>query len=281
VPWDGHAGPPSLASALLRFRRVTPTINDVRGLPVPGVRAVPQGPIQSPSAARFQMLLEKLRATGSGHPTPPGASRPPTAPSGIRQRRILPHADAGRGPRATSTAHAKRALAASIRHAAAKAGVHPALSVAVARAESSLNPAARSADGKSRGTFQVLPSTAAEMRRKIAAGTVERPPGTDDVALGVGYLRYLHDLFGRDAQLGHGLRTVAVGDPAERERFAVAAFNAGEGSVARAQARAVATGGDPTRFADVRRFLPVGTQGYVERVVSYAREEAVPETVEV
>src|SRR5262249_37734999 len=100
------------------------------------------------------------------------------------------------------------------------------------------------------------------------------------VALGVGYLRYLHDLFGRNAQLGHGLRTIAVADPSERERFAVAAFNAGEGTVARAQARAAGAGGDPPRFAGVGRFLPSTTQGYVERVAAYAAEES-PTTVEV
>jgi len=104
--------------------------------------------------------------------------------------------------------------------------------------------------------------------------------GSDDVALGVGYLRYLHDLFGRDARHGRGLHTIAVGDESERQRFAVAAFNAGEGTVARAQARAAAGGADPTRFADVRRFLPSTTQGYVERVVGYAREDLgeLPET---
>jgi soluble lytic murein transglycosylase-like protein len=172
-----------------------------------------------------------------------------------------------------AAANARHELAASIRRAAATAGIAPALSVAVARAESSLDPTARSPDGKSTGTFQVLPSTAAEMRRKIAAGTVTRPAGNDDVALGVGYLRYLHDLFGRNARLARGLSTVAVADARERELFAVAAFNAGEGTVARAQARTAAAGGDPTRFADVRAFLPHGTQGYVARVAAYAREE--------
>src|SRR5262249_57481866 len=111
-------------------------------------------------------------------------------------------------------------------------GGEPALSVAVARAESSLNPAARSADGASVGTFQVLPSTAAEMRRKFRAGVVERPQGSDDVALGVGYLRYLHDVFGRGARLGHGPATVAVVDPAQRQPFSPAAFNAGQGPAA-------------------------------------------------
>ena len=45
-------------------------------------------------------------------------------------------------------------------------------------------------------------ATAAEMRRKIAAGTIARPAGTDDVALGVGYLRYLHGVFARSTKEG-------------------------------------------------------------------------------
>jgi membrane-bound lytic murein transglycosylase MltF len=168
----------------------------------------------------------------------------------------------------------RAALKVAIRHASAAAAVDPALSIAVARAESSLNPQARSSDGLSVGTFQVTHATAAEMRRKIAAGRVVRPPGTDDVALGVGYLRYLDDLFAKRARLGGGLETVPVADGSERRLFAVAAFNAGEGRVARAQARAVAAGGDPTRFADVRGFLPTITRGYVDRVAGYQREEA-------
>jgi membrane-bound lytic murein transglycosylase MltF len=169
---------------------------------------------------------------------------------------------------------AKQRLVDAIQTASAHAGVDPSLSVAVARAESSLNPKARSADGLSVGTFQVTHDTAAEMHRKIARGAVERPPGSDDVALGVGYLRYLHDLFGREAKLGRGLSTVPIDDGGERRLFAVAAFNAGEGRVAQAQQKAEQAGLDPTRFAHVKPFLPRITQGYVERVRGYAREEA-------
>ena len=235
---------------------MTPTIRDVRGVPVPGVSGVPAHP--PAGTARFRDMLHGL--------LPPKAPAPHT-PIPAPAPRVPP-------PRPVSSLpDTKAALASRIRDAAGTVGVEPALSVAIARAESSLDPRARSSDGLSVGTFQMTHATAAEMRKKIAAGRVQRPAGTDDVALGVGYLRYLHDVFGRSAKLAQGLHTVPVADADERRLFAVAAFNAGEGRVAQAQARAAATGGDPTRFDDVRPFLPKITQGYVERVTAYARAE--------
>jgi soluble lytic murein transglycosylase-like protein len=256
-----------------------PTALEVRGVPVPGVRGVP--PPRDARGPQFRAILERMlpaRPAAATAPRAPAALAPSTRvhPVEIAPRRparepVLPTFERQSLP--VPAGGRKAALAASIRHAAGRAGVEPALSVAVARAESNLDPRARSQDGLSVGTFQVTHYTKAEMRRKIAAGTVARPPGSDDVALGVGYLRYLHDLFGRRASLARGLATVPIGDAAERQRFAVAAFNAGEGRVAGAQARAAAAGGDPTRFADVRPYLPPITQRYVERVMTYAREE--------
>ena len=229
----------------------------MRGAPVPGVSGIFPPPV--PGALGFRDVLEKL-----------GPTRPPVARLGSGG--VLPAPRPPMRP-ARSAPAAKATLAASIRSAANTAGVDSALSVAVARAESNLDPHARSTDGRSVGTFQMTAATATEMRRRIAAHAVARPAGPDDVALGVGYLRYLHDVFGRSARLAPGVRTVPVADADERRRFAVAAFNAGEGRVARAQARAAAAGGDPTRFADVRPYLPPITQRYVDRVADYARAE--------
>ncbi|MFN8545657.1 MAG: transglycosylase SLT domain-containing protein [Candidatus Binatia bacterium] len=265
-----------------------PRLHEVLGTALPGTTGVAP---RQPAAVPFRHMLEQMLAPKSGGTTSPSRSSPRSVirshpvrqPAPVFRFRV-PHA-AGSGARGArpgqlGTSHAgtsKHEVAAAVRHAAATAGVAPGLSVAVARAESSLNPAARSPDGRSVGTFQVLAGTAAEMERKFAAGTVERPEGTDDVATGVGYLRYLHDIFGREARLGRGLATVPVGDPAERQLFAVAAFNAGEGRVAQAQARATAAGGDPTRFADIQGYLPSITRGYVARVAGYAIEESGPE----
>lgn len=245
-------------------------MHDVRGAPVPGMRGIAPQPVPVPARQRFQQLMQQLRRAQN-----PRAPRQPMRPLSS-PRPAIPVA---KPVLKTSASPAKgqgdkQALAASIRHAATHAGVEPALSVAIARAESNLDPSARSSDGLSVGTFQVTHATKAEMRHKIATGQAVRPPGTEDVAFGVGYLRYLQDLFSRNAHLARGLDTVAVPDVGERRRFAVAAYNAGEGRVARAQASAAAAGGDPTRFADVRPYLPHITRGYVERVVAYAGDEA-------
>jgi soluble lytic murein transglycosylase-like protein len=247
------------------------TIHDVRGVPVAGVRTLGRA---MPARARqvqgagFGALLQQLTPAAGA-----AASRVRFAERAVLPRPLgavsaAPAASAQKVPGLRGAERAR--LADAIRASAGQAGVDPALSVAVARAESNLDPSARSSDGLSVGTFQVTHYTKAEMKRKIAQGIVERPPGTDDVALGVGYLRYLHDLFDRDAPLTRDLRTVRVEDADERRRFAVAAFNAGEGRVAQAQARVAAAGGDPTDYGEIRPFLPRITRGYVERVIGWA-----------
>lgn len=208
----------------------------------------------------------------------PGTASRVTAPASARAAQATPHlrtaAAVHREPAgsiaAWLTTPRQRALAGAITRASDHAGVEPSLSLAVAVAESSLDARARSADGLSSGTFQVTAPTAADIRRRFQSRELTRPPGNDDVALGVAHLRYLDDLFARDARLGGELRTVPVEDEAERRRFAVAAYNAGEGRVARAQERAAALRRDPTRFASIRAFLPTITQRYVDRVMRYS-----------
>jgi soluble lytic murein transglycosylase-like protein len=161
-------------------------------------------------------------------------------------------------------------LRARIHEVARRLGVHPMIGEAVARVESNLDPSARSPDGRSLGAFQMKRPTALEMRRRLGR---DRPglPLADEVTLGIGYLRYLDQIFARPTVLDQaGRRTLAVADPRERSRFAIAAYNAGEGAVAAAQRQAAGAGRNPLRFREVHPYLPPVTQRYVTRVLATA-----------
>ncbi|MCB0345018.1 MAG: transglycosylase SLT domain-containing protein [Bdellovibrionales bacterium] len=150
-------------------------------------------------------------------------------------------------------------------------GVDPHLSLAVARAESAFNPEAVSSDGHySKGLFQLLDSTGREMLTRLNVGDDYNPfDASQNSFLGVGYLRQLHDLFSENSTLVAGLSTHPAKSSADLEKLAVAAFNTGQGNVARAQAKAAAAGKDPSLYESVERYLPKQTRDYVARVMDY------------
>ena len=153
-------------------------------------------------------------------------------------------------------------------------GIDPALGMAVATAESSLRPDAVSRDGfKSKGLFQLLDTTGKEMQTRMGVKDKYDPfdPALN-AHLGVGYLRYLHDIFSAKTDLGSNLHTVPVRSAGQLEKLAVAAFNAGEGNVAQAQARARREGKDPTDYDAIKPYLPASTREYVTRVTSLRNE---------
>jgi soluble lytic murein transglycosylase-like protein len=172
---------------------------------------------------------------------------------------------AGRISRAVATGLLDR-----IHEVSCRLGIHPAIGEGVAWTESRFDPNARSPDGLSFGAFQLTRITASEMRGRLAGASAGLPLH-DEVTLGIGYLRYLANLFARRTVLDNrGHTTTPVLDSQERWRFAIAAYNAGEGRVAGAQRRAAAAGKDPARFEDVRPFLPRITRRYVEQVLAFA-----------
>lgn len=151
-----------------------------------------------------------------------------------------------------------------------KHGVDPLLGMAVARAESNFNPQAVSRDGHaSKGLFQLLDATGKEMMDRMGVqGTYQPFNAKQNTHLGMGYLRRLHNLFSDQKILVGSLRTHPASSAADLEKLAVAAFNAGEGNVARAQAKAKARGKDPGDYTAVKPHLPAITQAYVERVLT-------------
>ena len=153
-------------------------------------------------------------------------------------------------------------------------GLDPHLALAVAKAESSFNTKAVSSDGhNSKGLFQLLDTTARDMIKRLGVSSKYRPfDAGHNSHLGVGYLRYLHDIFSTPTELAKNLKTYPAKTTSELEKLAVAAFNVGEGAVAEAQARAKNSGLNPGEFSAIKKYLPASTRDYVARVSDYKND---------
>ena len=69
------------------------------------------------------------------------------------------------------------------------------------------------------------------------------------------YLKDLNGFFGKETNLGDGKMTIPVVDIEERKRFVLAAYNMGEGHVAKAQQLAQEAGKDPSNWDEVQEYL--------------------------
>ena len=69
------------------------------------------------------------------------------------------------------------------------------------------------------------------------------------------YLKDLNKFFAKKTPLLKDLTTIPIQDISERRYFVLAAYNAGEGSIAKAQRLALQAGKDPTSWNDVKEFL--------------------------
>ena len=148
-------------------------------------------------------------------------------------------------------------------------GIDPALSMSIIANESSFDTTAVSRDGHySKGLMQLLDSTGSQYHRQVGIREDYDPFDPEqNVKLGISYLRYLHDIFSKETALPNKTSTVAAANSSSLEKLAVAAFNAGEGRVASAQARAQQAGLNPSDYTDVEGYLPETTRKYVERVM--------------
>lgn len=156
-----------------------------------------------------------------------------------------------------------------VQHAGARFGVDPVLGMAVVARESSFNPTAVSSDGHaSKGLFQLLDRTGRDLLNRLGLESEYKPFDPEqNVYLGVGYLKHLHDIFSTETELGNKTKTVVAANNSSLEKLAVAAFNAGEGRVASAQQRALQAGKDPSQYDHIENYLPESTQQYVSRVL--------------
>ena len=171
-------------------------------------------------------------------PKPTDPKRPGPPPSAVYQP--VPHYHLWLARVQTRPAPARAAaLMPRLRAAFAAEGVPPELAW-IAEAESSLNPAARSPVG-AKGLFQFMPDTAKAMGLSTFLPD-ERTDPEKSARAAARYLRQLHGRFGNWA-------------------LALAAYNAGEGRVARTLAQHQATS-----FTAIAEKLPAETRMYVPKV---------------
>ena len=159
-------------------------------------------------------------------------------------------------------------------------GVDPNLSLAVAHAESSLNSNAVSSDGhSSKGVFQLLDDTGKYLHEEFGLSDRYDPfDPSQNSYIGIGYLKKLQAIFRERTNLGFGRYTMPVKSSADLEKVAVAAFNAGEGAVQRAQQKAHALGANAGSYDSIAPYLPASTRSYVEKVSSMKIQLAKNET---
>ena len=137
-----------------------------------------------------------------------------------------------------------------------------------------MDPKAVSSDGFfSKGLFQLLDDTGKYMADQV--GMIDKYDPYDpaqNTHLGISYLKRLHQLFSEDTKLAGSVSTYAASTPLDLEKLSIAAFNAGEGNVARAQFQARSVGRNPGSFDAVEPFLPASTRSYVKKVKSKQAE---------
>lgn len=148
-------------------------------------------------------------------------------------------------------------------------GVDANLSLAIAEAESSYRSNVVSEDGhKTKGVFQLLDSTGKQMKELHGITEPYNPfDPSMNAFLGVGYLKRLMGYFSKDTKLDAYRKTAAAETKEDLEKLALAAFNAGEGNVVRAQQKAKAAGKNPASYQEIALYLPKSTQKYVDKVL--------------
>jgi membrane-bound lytic murein transglycosylase MltF len=121
------------------------------------------------------------------------------------------------------------------------------------------------------GHFQMEKATAERMGLTVTTKNDQRFDIDEAVVAEAKYLKKLDGFFTEERNLGSGLETIPVTDLDERTKFVLAANNAGEGRIARAQALAKAAGKDPAKWDDVKEFLKAAgaSDAKVKEITSY------------
>lgn len=131
------------------------------------------------------------------------------------------------------------------------------------------------------GDFNLTKATAQRMGLTVSKENDQRFD-VDYASWGAAkYLKTLHSFFTKETDLGHSLKTIPVKDYRERKKFTIAAYNGGEGRIARAQHEAQKKGKNPGKWNDVKHFLKLSGATlakakeiikHVDKVLNYETE---------
>ncbi len=138
------------------------------------------------------------------------------------------------------------------------------------------------------GHFQIERGTAEEYGLKITKENDPRFDVNESSEIAAQYLIRLNSLFNSNRRLGEDkegniISTIFVPDINERKSFIIAAYNGGQGTIAKAQMAAKSDGKDATKWEIVKEYLEeAGATDakakeiieYVEKVLAYEKEFA-------
>jgi len=102
------------------------------------------------------------------------------------------------------------------------------------------------------GHFQLSPDTARRYGLSVTKNNDQRLDIDYTSSASARYLKDLHNFFSKDTALIGTTKTIGVKNPSERKKFVLGAFNAGEGSIAKAQRLAQEAGKNPQLWSDRR-----------------------------
>ena len=131
------------------------------------------------------------------------------------------------------------------------------------------------------GDFQLEKETAKRMGLLTSKENDQRFDVDEASAASAKYLKILDTLFMKQKNLGSKLHTIPVMSRTERKKFTLAAYNAGEGRISKAQMLAKEDGKDPEKWDHVKEYLGAAgaspakvkeIKNYVDSVLENANE---------
>jgi membrane-bound lytic murein transglycosylase MltF len=131
------------------------------------------------------------------------------------------------------------------------------------------------------GYFQIEAATAIRYGANISSQNDPRFDIDTSSVIAARYITSLNNIFSSKTPLTENLSSIPVSSPNQRKLFVIAAYNAGEGSIAKAQLAAQKDGKNPQKWDDVKQYLvkcgiteqkAEEITDYVEKITEYEKE---------